>query len=420
MRAGEPQRCRGGGLGFEGEIRHHRGHRGLVDESGAERRTMANVPERLGGGLPHPGRRAEDAVEPRAGDHLDDRAYAAALLPHENAHRAVELDLAGGVGSVAELVFQTLDAEDVAFAAARSAAQNARHEKAAEPRVGLREHEKAVAHRRAAEPLVAGQPVRAVPLAGCHGPRGVGPHVGSALLLGHRHAEEGAPLARSAERAVVVARQEPRHPCLCEHTILRDDGDGRVRHRDRAGVAGFDLREEHEGGGASDVRPRFRVRPGGGVRARRHGCCDNPVIRGVVVDLVDAMPVRVEGPQLGLHAIRPLGVVLELGGADISPDLGERGQRPDRVIAFDALAHGDVAAELVDVDAGGRLVEHVVRGHVPSVVRPRRWRRGGAGTAVGAGAGTPRVRTTFSDDTPRPSGIRRCVIRKSRLNSTAA
>ena len=97
--------------------------------------------------------RAEHAVEARVVDHLDDRRHAAALLADHPRPGAVELDLAGGVGAVAELVLQALDAEAVAAAVG----QDARQQEARQPAVGLREHQERVAHRRRAEPLVAGE-----------------------------------------------------------------------------------------------------------------------------------------------------------------------------------------------------------------------------------------------------------------------
>ena len=100
----------------------------------------------------HPGRRADRAVEPRVVDHLDDRRHAAALLADQPRPGAAELDLARGVGAVAELVLEALDVDRVALAVGREA----RHQEARQPAVGLREDEERVAHRRREEPLVAG------------------------------------------------------------------------------------------------------------------------------------------------------------------------------------------------------------------------------------------------------------------------
>jgi hypothetical protein len=44
-------------------------------------------------------------------DHLDDRRHAAARVADHPRQRAAELDLAGGIGAVAELVLQALQLE---------------------------------------------------------------------------------------------------------------------------------------------------------------------------------------------------------------------------------------------------------------------------------------------------------------------
>jgi hypothetical protein len=67
------------------------------------------------------------------GDHLDDRAHAAAGLADELAVGLVELDLARRVGAVAELVLQALQAERVAGAVV----EDARDEEARDALVGL-------------------------------------------------------------------------------------------------------------------------------------------------------------------------------------------------------------------------------------------------------------------------------------------
>src|SRR5256885_10844789 len=56
------------------------------------------------------------------------------------------------------------------------------------------------------------------------------------------HAEQRRRLGRGVETAVIVARQESRHPSLGQCRVLRHHGDRRVRHRDGTGVA---RSEEH-------------------------------------------------------------------------------------------------------------------------------------------------------------------------------
>ena len=67
---------------------------GLSASSAAERRAVRDVPRRLGERAAHQRRRAEHAVEPGGGDHLDDRAHAAALVAEPLRPGAVELQLA--------------------------------------------------------------------------------------------------------------------------------------------------------------------------------------------------------------------------------------------------------------------------------------------------------------------------------------
>jgi hypothetical protein len=85
----------------------------------------------------------------------------------------------------------------MAMALTRPSRSEARQEKAAQPRLGLRQHQEGIAHRRRDEPLVAGEAVAPAPgvVAVGHGLRGVGAHVGSALLLGHAHAHRHAVLS---------------------------------------------------------------------------------------------------------------------------------------------------------------------------------------------------------------------------------
>ena len=84
-------------------------------------------------------------------DHADDRRHAAALLAHQAAAHAVELDLGRGQRAGAELVLEPLDPE------ARVAALD---QEAGQPAGRLGEREEDVAGRIGAEPLVAGDLVQ--------------------------------------------------------------------------------------------------------------------------------------------------------------------------------------------------------------------------------------------------------------------
>ena len=164
--------------------------------------------DRLGDPGPHPGRAAEHAVEPGVVDHLDDRPHAGALLADQPGRGGVELDLAGGVGAVAELVLEPLQAEAVAVAVRGPA----REEEAGEAAVGLGEDEEGVAHRRRHEPLVAGQLVLGAGAAAVDraGDGGVGADVGAALLLGHPHPGQGARLLAARARCAGRSSAERR------------------------------------------------------------------------------------------------------------------------------------------------------------------------------------------------------------------
>ena len=156
--------------------------------------------------------------------------------PTSHAAGAVELDLARGVGAVAELVLQALDADRVA----RAVGQQARHEEARQARRRSGRAPGCASHmRRREEPLVAGEPVRSPQPA---------PPIGSARVVLARTSEPpcfsvmpmpiSTPrLCRDRQRArVVVARQQLGQPsaasagCAAQH---RHDGEG---HR-RSGTA---------------------------------------------------------------------------------------------------------------------------------------------------------------------------------------
>ena len=212
---------------------------------------MAGVVDRLGDAAPHPRGAADDAVQPRVRDHLDDRRHAAALLPQQPRGRRAELDLARGERARAELVLEPLELE----------AGAALDDEARQPARRLREDEEDVAHRVRAEPLVAGELVP--PVACGLGARGAGAHVGAALLLRHRHPAQRA--------ALVVGQRQARLPLRGQLGIRAQGGDGGVGHRDRAHHAGVGVGPQQLERRARDVRARSRRRARGarGSRARR-------------------------------------------------------------------------------------------------------------------------------------------------------
>ncbi len=109
--AGQPHRRDRRRLGLDAEVGEHVAHQRLVDQLGAEGGTVGGVIERLDDAGAVAGGGADHAVEPGVVDHLDDRRHAAALLADHPRPGAAELDLAGGVGAVAELVLEPLDVE---------------------------------------------------------------------------------------------------------------------------------------------------------------------------------------------------------------------------------------------------------------------------------------------------------------------
>ena len=184
--AGQAHRQGGRRLGLHAQVGQHVAHQRLVDQQLAEGAAVGGVVDRVDHARAHPGRRSDHAVQARVADHLDDRRHAASGLADHPRPGAVQLDLRGGVGVVAELVLQALDVEGVA----RAVGEDPRQQEAGQAVVGLGQHQEHVRHRRRAEPLVADQlvlrPGAAAVQRPCDGR--VGAHVRAALLLGHRHA----------------------------------------------------------------------------------------------------------------------------------------------------------------------------------------------------------------------------------------
>src|SRR5487761_492486 len=112
--------------------------------------SMSRMVSRLRDGLAHQRRGADDAVEACVVDHLDDGPHSLPCFADQPRERAIKLDLARGVGAIAELVFQTLDVEGVAGAIG----EDARQQEAGQAARSLGEHQEGVAHRRRTEPLV--------------------------------------------------------------------------------------------------------------------------------------------------------------------------------------------------------------------------------------------------------------------------
>ncbi len=282
---------------------------------------MPRVMDRLGEPRPHQPGRGDGAVEPGQRHHVHDRLDAGAGLADHLADGVDELDLRRGVGAVAELVLQPLEAEAVAGAVA----QDARHQEAGQPLARLRQHQERVRHRRRHEPFVAGEAVEAA--AGALGLGGVGAHVGAALLLGHAHAERQAGLFdRRLLALVVFARGDARRPFAKQLRAGHQRGKRSAGHGDRAEMAGFELRGQVEARRAHLMPPAGLCRavlPDRGMQAARHRAAHQRMIGGMEVDRVDPAALPVMGPQhrrLGVGEARRL---LRLGRQHEAPEIVE-------------------------------------------------------------------------------------------------
>ena len=186
--------------------------------------------------------------------------------PTIRAQRAVELDLGGRVGAVAELVLEALEVE----AALRSPSGSTRgRAKQETPSLGLGEHEEQVAHRRRAEPLVAGERVprrrRRPRRAWCWRARRSRPASRSSPC---RTARSACP---ARERGVVRRGGQARLPLGGDVGLHAQRGHRREGHRDRAAEAGLGLRGADVARRARDVGAGAvgRARAARAARARR-------------------------------------------------------------------------------------------------------------------------------------------------------
>ena len=201
---------------------------------------------------------------------------------------------------VAELVLEPLQEHPVATAVG----QDPRQEEAGQATWRLGQHEEDVAHRRRREPLVADEAVGAITIR--RGLSGTRADVRAALLLGHRHAGGDADLGRwDFEFGVVLAAGEKRLVNRGQLGVVAQRRHDRIRHRDRADVAGL-WRPCRHLGGANDVRAWPVVSPRRGVQAVPNRRLHQLVVGRVVLDLVDPVPVAVVGVQDRLVAVGEL------------------------------------------------------------------------------------------------------------------
>ena len=139
--AGDAERQQRRGLAVDGEVGQDVGHHRLVGQRQAEAAPRLRVIERQRQRLAHQPGGADGEIEPRQMRVAQDLADAVALLADQPRQRVVILDLARGVGAVAALVLQALDADGVA----RPVRQEARHEEARHAGLRPRQREEAVA-----------------------------------------------------------------------------------------------------------------------------------------------------------------------------------------------------------------------------------------------------------------------------------
>ncbi len=325
----------------------------------------------------------------------------AAGLADELRPGAVQLDLARRVGAVAELVLQALQVHGVAGAVG----QDARQREARQALGRLRQDEEEVAHRRRAEPLVAGQDVLAARPAAVDrlGHGRVGAHVRAALLLGHRHATQRARLA-APQLGVVARRRQPRLPLGGDLGLRAQRGHSGERHRDRAGEAALGLR-------GGEVQRRARSVGGGLLRCRRprqrvqlvaHPEPHEVMPRAVKLHLVDAVPIAVEGLQ-ARRVLVGLEAPADRVAAPRRADLVRAAERPTGALALERLDERKVVGEqvaalqrwglvgdLVGVKRGGGLAQLVGHARKSSIRSPKTHATAelsGTGEAPGAGTG---------------------------------
>ncbi len=344
-RTGQPDRHGRGRLGFHGQVSEHVGHQRLGDELFAERLAVAGVVHRRDRRGAHARRTADHAVEPGRAHHGDDRGHAPASRADLPGQRVIELHLGGGVGPVAELVLQPLQAHPVPL----SAGQHPGEQEAGEAVRALGQGEEQVRHGRGAEPLVPGQHVRPGPgTGGGLGAGGVGPHVAAALLLGHGHAGQQAALAFGRAQAWVVGpgdqqRLEPARQFRC----VPQGGYHRVGHRDGAAVARLclgpyvELRGPGHVGARPLVRPRCRVQPVAD-RGLHQG-----VPGGVELDLVDPVAVPVVAAQHRRVLVGQPGLLLRVRAAGQVPKLVQFPGGPPGAFPLDRLQQGRIGGHVV-------------------------------------------------------------------------
>ena len=246
----------------------------------------------LGQRLAHQCTGADHAIEAGHGNHLDDGRHATPFFTDHPSQGATELHFAGGIGAVAEFVFQALDVELVARVIRAVPGQ----QEAGQPLVSLRQGQEGIAHRGRAKPLVAHQFISLARPTSAHrvSTGGVGAHVGAALFLGHGHADSGTGLVSDADIArVVLSIEDFRQPGLGQVRLQaqgRDTGEG---HGQWATGTGFRLAVQISHGGAGHMGAGLRMCPRQRRQAMFDGGAHQFVVSRVKLHQVDAMTITV-------------------------------------------------------------------------------------------------------------------------------
>ena len=307
-------------------------------------------------------------------DHLDDRRHPPAFLAEQPAPGAVQLQLAGGVRAVAELVLEPHQVHPVALTVGCEAG----NDEAGESTGGLGEDQEHVAHRRREEPLVAVELVLGPGAASVQRPRRrrIRAHVGSALLLGHPHRAGRAALVGSGDRAMVVDRRaQPWLPLACDLGYRAERGDRRIGASDRAADPAVGLGHADEARRSGDVCPRAGLSPGTGVEAVADGDRHQLVVGGVEVDLVDPVARSGRGSAgVGGWRFACSPKWADVGAADDPPERAQLGAGVVAALALDRLDQGPVGGEDVVVLQRRRLVRRPRRLQIAVDRRPLRHR----------------------------------------------
>ena len=130
-------------------------------------------------------------------------------------------------------------------------------------------------------------------------PRGIGPHIGAALLFGHGHAECGAGFLADLNIARVVLGGEdfgqPHPGNVRLQAQGRHAGEG---HGQRAATAGFSLGVQVGHARAGHMGTGLRVGPGQGGQAVFNRRAHQLVVRRVKLHQIDPMTITVMADKL--------------------------------------------------------------------------------------------------------------------------